>query len=160
MADALRIAIEPRIVCSHLLQYLTTPLAVQSETNRNCHIPLLVPRDCRVDSQLQRVGPSPGVLSQVLSCHPQCQQNPSISAGLVALNYSYCPLSGEARPAYQALCDCLPKGTDRTYFGASVARLRNKVAFYYDNDQVRQALRDMMREPRKLLAKITLGTNY
>ena len=68
--------------------------------------------------------------------------------------------SPEARRAYQRLCDCLPKGKDRVYFGDSVVRLRNKVAFHYDPDHVHQSLADVTSEPSVPLAKITLGTDY
>jgi hypothetical protein len=37
---------------------------------------------------------------------------------------------------------------------------RNKVAFHYDRDHVRQSLADVTNESSEPLAKITLGTDY
>jgi hypothetical protein len=68
--------------------------------------------------------------------------------------------SPEIRRAYQGLCDCLPKGKDHDYFGASVARMRNTIAFHYDPEQVRKALVHVANEPSQPLAKITLGTDF
>ncbi len=68
--------------------------------------------------------------------------------------------SAEARAAYQGLCNCLPNGKDHAYFKNYVARMRQNIAFHYDDRHVKRALQDIVSQRTQTPAKLTLGMDY
>lgn len=68
--------------------------------------------------------------------------------------------STDAHDAYGQICDCLPGGKDYQRLIDTIGRLRNKVTFHYDSDQVQRALEYLANEPRPQPATITIGEDY
>jgi len=67
--------------------------------------------------------------------------------------------SPAAQAAFQQLCACLPDGQDYEKYEGHVAALRNKVAFHYDESQLKRAIDDRANPgtPSRQQGTITAG---
>jgi hypothetical protein len=62
-----------------------------------------------------------------------------------------------ARKAFNELCDCLAGGPEADDFRKYVGRIRNKIAFHYDPDFLRWAIRDRASRSASDTASLTAG---
>ena len=68
--------------------------------------------------------------------------------------------SVEARHAFSKLVDCLRGGPDHQKYEALIGRMRNQIAFHYDESQVKKALVRLADANSPVRAKVTLGMDY
>ncbi len=66
----------------------------------------------------------------------------------------------EARHAFFKLVDCLRGGPDHQKYEALIGRMRNQIAFHYDESQVKKALVRLADGNSPVRAKVTLGMDY